>query len=89
MAAAPVRVHIVFSDGFSHQYTNGEKEFDLEVRNFRGIIKQLDDRFPGLGAHLEEETSVAIDGQIHENTAYFQQIRDGSEIFFIPKLEGG
>ena len=33
--------------------------------------------YPGLGHHLEEETTVAIDGQIHE-TAYFQPIRPGS-----------
>jgi hypothetical protein len=45
-------------------------------------------RQPGLGHHLEEETTVAIDGQIDE-TAYFQPIHPGCEIFFIPKLEGG
>jgi sulfur-carrier protein len=44
--------------------------------------------YPGLGHHLEEETTVAIDGQIHK-TAYFQPIRPGCEIFFISKLEGG
>jgi sulfur-carrier protein len=44
--------------------------------------------YPGPGHHLEEETTVAIDGQIHQ-TAYFQPIRPGCEIFFILKLEGG
>ena len=48
----------------------------------------MDKLYPGLGHHLEEETTVAIDGQIHE-TAYFQPLRPGSEVFFIPKLEGG
>jgi hypothetical protein len=48
----------------------------------------MDRLYPGLGEHLEEETTVAIDGAIHE-TAYFQPIREGGEIFFIPKLEGG
>jgi hypothetical protein len=38
--------------------------------------------------HLKEETTVAVDGAIHE-TAYFQPIRPGCEIFFIPDLEGG
>ena len=42
-------------------------------RNLRGVIKAMDARFPGLGAYLEEETTVAIDGQIHE-TAYFQRL---------------
>jgi molybdopterin synthase sulfur carrier subunit len=84
-----VTVHVVFTDGFSHLYTGGKKEFDIQARNLRGVIKALDDRFPGLGEHLEEETTVAIDGEIHENAGYFQAIREGSEIYFIPKLEGG
>jgi hypothetical protein len=54
----------------------------------RGVINDMDRLYPGLGEHLAEETTVAIDGAIHD-TAYFQQIREGSEIFFIPKLEGG
>jgi hypothetical protein len=40
-----------------------------------------------LGHHLEEETTVAIDGQIHE-TAYFRPIRPGCQIFFIPSSKG-
>lgn len=84
--AVPVRV--VFTDGFSHQYTGGKKEFELEARNIRDIIKTLDERYPGLGEHLQEETTVAIDGEIHENPQY-QPVRENSEVFFIPKLEGG
>jgi hypothetical protein len=48
----------------------------------------MEERFPGLGEYLEEETSVAIDGEIHE-TAYFQPLRDGCEVFFLPKIEAG
>jgi hypothetical protein len=58
--------------------------FALKPKNLRGVIKEMDRLYPGLGEHLEEETTVAID-----ETAYFQPIRDGCEIFFIPKLEGG
>jgi hypothetical protein len=43
--------------------------------------------YPGLGEHLVEEATVAIDGAIHE-TPYFQRIRPGCEVFFIPKLKG-
>ena len=64
------------------------REFDIEARNLRGVIKALDKIYPGLGDHLEEETTVAIDGEIHE-VGYFQTLRQGSEVFFIPKLEGG
>lgn len=81
-------VKVVFTDGFSHTYTGGQKEFSLSAKTLGGVIKALDQQFPGLGNHLVEETTVAIDGEIHE-TAYFQPVREGSEVFFIPKLEGG
>jgi len=79
---------IVLSSGFSRKYTGGVREFDVEAKTLRDVIKEMDRRYPGLGEHLEEETTVAIDGEIHE-VAYFQPIRQGCEVFFIPKLEGG
>jgi len=47
-------------------------------KDLRGIIREMDRLFPGLGEHLEEETTVAIDGAIHE-TGYFQH-RDRSKL---------
>jgi hypothetical protein len=79
---------VVFTAGFSRRYTEGVREFEIEARNLRGVIKAMDQLYPGLGRHLEEETTVAIDGELHE-TAYFQPLKPGSEVFFIPKLEGG
>ena len=78
----------MFTAGFSRRYTGGVREFTVEARNLRGVIKAMDQLYPGLGEHLVEETTVAIDGQIHE-VGYYQPVRPGCEIFFIPKLEGG
>ena len=86
MAASLARV--VFTSGFSRRYTGGVKEFEIEASNLRGVIKEMDRRYPGLGEHLEEETTVAIDGELHE-VGYYQPLRHGSEVFFIPKIEGG
>ena len=85
-AAAPAR--IVLTSGFSRRYTNGVKEFAIEAKTMRGVIKAMDALYPGLGEHLEEETSVAIDGELHE-VVYTQPVRPGCEIFFIPRIEGG
>ncbi|MBV8119277.1 MAG: MoaD/ThiS family protein [Alphaproteobacteria bacterium] len=79
---------VVLSSGFSRRYTGGVHEFTIEARNLRGVIRALDQLYPGLGHHLEEETTVAIDGEIHE-VGYLQPLRQGSEVFFIPKIEGG
>ena len=81
-------VRVVLSTGFSLRHTNGEKEFEVEAKNLRGVLSAMDERFPGLADYLMEETTVAIDGEIHE-VAYFQPVHDGSEVFFIPKLEAG
>lgn len=79
---------VVFTAGFSRRYTAGKREFAVDATTLRGVIKAMDELYPGLGEHLEEETTVAIDGELHE-VGYFQPVRDGSEVFFIPKLEGG
>ena len=60
MAPAPARV--LFTGDFSDRYTGGVKEFEIEATNLRGVIKALDELYPGLGEHLEKETTVAIDG---------------------------
>jgi hypothetical protein len=86
MSAAPARV--VFTTGFARRYTGGVIEFTIEAKNLRGVLREMDKLFPGLGETLEEETTVAIDGAIHE-TGYFQLVPPGAEVFFIPKIEGG
>jgi molybdopterin synthase sulfur carrier subunit len=84
--AQPARV--VLTTGFSQRHTGGVKEFSVEPGTLRGVIKAMDARFPGLGDILEEETTVAIDGEIHE-VVYSQPIRPGCEVFFLPKIESG
>jgi sulfur-carrier protein len=85
---AETTARVVLSGGFSRRYTGGVREFEVAARNLRGVIRALDTLYPGLGAHLEEETTVAIDGEIHE-VGYLQPLRQNSEVFFIPKIEGG
>jgi len=87
--APATTARVTLSSGFSRRYTGGVREFEIEATSLRGIIKALDGMYPGLGEHLEEETTVAIDGAIHDQPGYFQKLRQGSEVFFIPKLEGG
>ena len=86
--AAQAPAHVVLTAGFSRRYTGGVKEFDIEAKNLRGLLKAMDALYPGLGEILEEETSVAVDGEIHE-VVYTQLLRPGCEVFFIPRIEGG
>ena len=81
-------VRVVLSTGVSDDQTGGVKEFDIEAKDVRAVIRELDERFPGLGEVLREETMVAIDGELFES-ALFQPLPDGSEVYFLPKLEAG
>ena len=86
MSEADARV--VLASSHCGSYTGGVKEFTIEAKTLYDVIRALDERYPGLGEYLEEETSVAIDGEMHE-VAYSHPVRPGCEIFFIPKIEGG
>jgi molybdopterin synthase sulfur carrier subunit len=86
MPEAPARV--VFTSGFSRRYTGGVKEFSIQAKTLRGVIKAMDQLYPGLGETLVEETTVAIDGELYE-VGFSQPVPPGAEVFFIPKIEGG
>ena len=81
-------VKVVLSTGSSSEYTGGRKEFEIEARSVRGVIKAMEADFPGIAEFLEAETMVAIDGELFEDGLY-QPLRDGCELFFLPKLEAG
>ena len=87
MVAAPARVVLI--GGLGNYYTGGVNEFEIEAKTLHDIIRALDERYPGLGDYLiEEESAVAIDGEIHQ-IGYYHPVRPGCEIFFIPSIEGG
>jgi molybdopterin synthase sulfur carrier subunit len=88
MAAGVAPARVVFTSGFSARYTGGVREFEIEAKNLRGVIKAMDTQFPGLGQTLEDETTVAIDGELFE-IDFLAPVKPGAEVFFIPKIEGG
>jgi molybdopterin converting factor small subunit len=60
----------------------------LKVASVRELIDALDQRFPGLGAVLREDTAIAIDGEIYPD-ALLERIEPGSEVHFLPRVGGG
>ena len=88
LAVASQTVRVMLTGGFSRRYTDGIREFEIAARTVRGVISAMDRLYPGLGEHLEEETSLAVNGVIHE-VVYTQIIPADAEVFFIPRIEGG
>lgn len=63
-------------------------ELQVNATTFRQLVRELDDRFPGLGKQVEDGMAVAIDGVIYQD-AYGVTLPEGAEIFLIPKIAGG
>jgi molybdopterin converting factor small subunit len=69
-------------------FTGGLDAFDVEARTVRGLIRELDQRFPGLGEFVEDGMAIAIDGEIFQD-ALSASLGETSEIVLIPKISGG
>jgi len=80
--------HIVFSGTSLLPLTNGQTELDVAADTFRRLIRELNERFPGLGTQVEEGMALAIDGEIFQD-AYGAVLKPDSEIYIIPKIGGG
>lgn len=69
------------------EVTGGERQIDLRVSDFRELTAQLLSRWPQLEGPLQR-SAVAIDGQIYQD-AFAEPLEPNSEVFFMPRIEGG
>ena len=79
-------VKVVFPDHLTSS-TGGVREIDVECRNYRGLVRVLEEKWPGIEEVLTK-TAVAINGQIYQD-AWLEPIAPGSEVFFMERIEGG
>ena len=80
--------HVVFAGGDCQRFTSGLNEVDVAATSVRGLIHELNERFPGLGDYVDKRMAVAIDGEIHQD-AYAAEIGPASEVYLMPKIGGG
>jgi molybdopterin converting factor small subunit len=69
-------------------FTGGVLSFEVQARNVRALILELEERFSGLGEFVEEEMAIAIDGEIFQD-ALGLEIGETSEVVLIPRIAGG
>ncbi|MEM9624073.1 MAG: hypothetical protein AAF993_20715 [Pseudomonadota bacterium] len=77
---------VVLPDNFV-AVTQSERELDIQVENYRDLVKHLKSEWPQLD-ELLDKTAVAIDGQIFQD-AFLEPIGPDSEVFFMARIEGG
>jgi len=80
---------IILTDSLSKRFTDGNSDFDIVAPSVRSLIRELDNRYPGLGKQISDGTlSVAIDGDIYQD-AFLEELKPDSEVAFLPKIGGG
>ena len=77
---------IVFPD-FLLAATGGVRQLEVLAESYRDLVGKLEQRWPGIGERLAK-SAVAIDGQICQS-AFLEPIGPESEVFFVPRIEGG
>ena len=80
--------HVVAMGGDVATFTGGAAEFDVAAGTVRSMLRELDQRFPGLGDYVGRRMAIAIDGEIHQD-ADGALLGDASEVCLIPKIGGG
>jgi molybdopterin synthase sulfur carrier subunit len=76
------------------KFTGGKERVEVNGRNVREVIADLERQFPGLAAQLLESgdlrpsIAVSIDGEIG-TAGLLDAVGEQSEVHFLPALGGG
>jgi len=79
---------VVLQAEVARDFTDGQADIEIMADDVRQLIKQLEEIYPGIGERLRNRTAVAIDGEIFQDPL-LQPIRENSEVYFLPMIEGG
>ena len=77
---------VKFPDSFL-RITGGIDQLELEVKTVRDLNAKLLSRWPQLSEDLDN-SALSIDGYIYQE-ALLEPLNEDSEVFFLPKIEGG
>jgi len=68
--------------------TDGAAEVTVEAKDFKDVLTQLEQNYPGLKPRIERGVSLAIDGTIYRE-AWLTPVRPDSEVVLMPLMVGG
>ena len=86
---------LVFIPTSMRNLTGGLDRVTVEGSTLRQVVNNLDAVYPGMrerlcnGQQIKPEIAVAIDGEALEGGVLFEEVREGSEIHFLPSISGG
>jgi molybdopterin converting factor small subunit len=74
--------------GALRRFAGGASELEIGASDVRALVRALEERFPGIAVHIEDNMSIAIDGDIIQDPL-LEPIGPESEVHFLPQLQGG
>ncbi len=66
----------------------GAESLQIEATTLRELMRILLREHPRLQDHLDEGIALAINGEIYRDNLDID-IQDGSEVFLMPRIQGG
>jgi molybdopterin converting factor small subunit len=67
---------------------DGKETIELEAKTIRELLTRLVDHYPGMQKQLDAGIAVAINGEIYRDNRS-ALIPDDSEVFLLPRIQGG
>ena len=67
---------------------NGEAVVEINASTIRELLRKLLETYPGMEEYMELGIAVSIDGEIYRDSPS-KKLPVGSEIFLLPRLQGG
>lgn len=71
-----------------HAALGSKDPVEIEASTIRQLLIVLVEQYPRMQDHLDEGVAVAVEGEIYRDN-WDRAIPPGSEVFLIPRIQGG
>lgn len=78
---------VTFISSFRRAF-GGADSLAVEATTLRELMRELVATYPRLQKHVDDGIAIAVDGHIYRDN-WDVEIRDGSEIYLMPRIQGG
>ena len=66
----------------------GADALEIEAATLRELMRILVAKYPSMQSHIDKGIVLAIDGEIYRDN-WDVEIEDGSEVYLMPRIQGG
>ena len=66
----------------------GAEGLEIEAKTLRELMRILVEKYPRIQSHIDDGIVLAINGEIYRDN-WDIEIQAGSEVFLMPRIQGG